>query len=97
MKYNIIHICGKDNIDKSLQNKNGYVQFEYVKDELPHLLASADLVVSRAGANVIFELLALRKPNLLIPLSAKSAEEIKYLMPDLLKKVGIAWLFKRRN
>jgi len=88
LKYNIIHICGKDNVDKSLQNKSGYVQFEYVKDELPHLLASADLVVSRAGANVIFELLALRKPNLLIPLSAKASRGDQILNAKSFEKSG---------
>lgn len=72
-KYNIIHICGKDNLDKSLFNKTGYKQFEYVKEELPHLMAAADIFISRAGANVIFELLALKKPSLLIPLSAKAS------------------------
>jgi UDP-N-acetylglucosamine--N-acetylmuramyl-(pentapeptide) pyrophosphoryl-undecaprenol N-acetylglucosamine transferase len=72
-KYNIIHICGKDNVEEKLNNKPGYRQFEYVSEELPDLMQAADLVVSRAGANTIFELLALRKPNLLIPLSKKSS------------------------
>ncbi|MCF0149736.1 MAG: undecaprenyldiphospho-muramoylpentapeptide beta-N-acetylglucosaminyltransferase [Clostridium sp.] len=69
--YNIIHICGKNNLDKNLNGKSGYLQFEYVKEELPHLLKAANYVISRAGANVIFELLALNKPTLLIPLSKK--------------------------
>ena len=37
------------------------------------MIAAADLVLSRAGANSICEILALKKPNLLIPLSAKSS------------------------
>jgi UDP-N-acetylglucosamine--N-acetylmuramyl-(pentapeptide) pyrophosphoryl-undecaprenol N-acetylglucosamine transferase len=69
--YNIIHICGKNNLDNKLKDKKGYLQFEYVKEELPHLLKAADYIISRAGANVIFELLALNKPTLLIPLSKK--------------------------
>ena len=68
--FQIVHICGKDHIDNMLLNKIGYKQFDYVKSELKDLLAMADLVVSRAGANSICELLALKKPNLLIPLSA---------------------------
>lgn len=68
-EFDIIHICGKGNVDSSLADQKGYKQFEYVNEELPHLLALADIVVSRAGANAIFELLALRKPMLLIPLS----------------------------
>jgi len=88
LEYNIIHICGSGNLDKGLQSKNGYKQFEYVKDELPHLLASADIVVSRAGANVIFELLALKKPNLLIPLSAKASRGDQILNARSFEKSG---------
>lgn len=71
--FQVVHICGKDKIDNTLLNKEGYVQFEYVKAELKDLFAMADLVISRAGANSICELLALKKPNLLIPLSANSS------------------------
>ena len=71
--FQIVHICGKDKIDNALQNMDGYVQFEYVKSELKDLFAMADIVISRAGANSICEILALRKPNLLIPLSASSS------------------------
>lgn len=71
--FQIVHICGKDKIDNMLLNKEGYAQFEYVKAELKDLFAMADLVISRAGANSICELLALKKPNLLIPLSANSS------------------------
>ena len=72
-KYQIIHLCGKGNIDESLKDKKGYAQFEYISENLPDLFAAADLVVARAGANSICELLALRKPNLLIPLPAASS------------------------
>lgn len=68
--FQIIHLCGAGKYDASLENVAGYRQFEYVKEDLKHLFAAADLLVSRAGANAIFEILALQKPNLLIPLSA---------------------------
>ncbi|MFP3441098.1 glycosyltransferase, partial [Pantoea sp. SIMBA_133] len=64
--FDILHLTGKGQVDESLQMK-GYKQFEYVTDELPDLLAMADLIVSRAGSNSIFEFLALKKPMLLIP------------------------------
>lgn len=70
--FQIIHICGKDKIDISIHS-DSYVQYEYVKAELKDLFALADIVISRAGANSICELLALKKPNLLIPLSAGSS------------------------
>lgn len=70
--FQVVHICGRDKIDNLLLNTKGYKQFEYLKTELKDVFALADIVVSRAGANAICELLALRKPNLLIPLSAGS-------------------------
>lgn len=71
--FQIVHICGKEKIDNLLLNTEGYKQFEYVKDGLKDLFAMADIVISRAGANAICELLALRKPNLLIPLPAHAS------------------------
>ena len=71
--FQIIHLCGKGKTDESLKGTQGYVQFEYIQDELKDLFALADICVSRAGANAICELLALQKPNILIPLSAKAS------------------------
>ncbi|NLL31649.1 MAG: undecaprenyldiphospho-muramoylpentapeptide beta-N-acetylglucosaminyltransferase [Clostridiales bacterium] len=86
--FNIIHICGKGNLAKNLNGKVGYLQFEFVKEELPHLLKAADYVISRAGANVIFELLALRKPTLLIPLSKKISRGDQILNANSFEKEG---------
>lgn len=71
--FQVVHLCGKDKIDNLLLTTPGYKQFEYIKTELKDLFAMADLVISRAGANSICELLALKKPNLLIPLPAASS------------------------
>ena len=71
--FQVVHLCGKGKLDEKLTGLNGYVQFEYIQDELKDLFALADVVISRAGANAICELLALRKPNLLIPLSANAS------------------------
>ena len=71
--FQVVHLCGKDKVDNLLLNTPGYRQFEYVKAELKDLFAMADLVISRAGANAICELLALKKPNILIPLPASSS------------------------
>ncbi len=72
-RYQVIHLCGKDKVDNLLLDTPGYKQFEYVKEDLKDLFRAADIVVSRAGANAICELLALKKPNLLIPLPANAS------------------------
>lgn len=76
-KYQFIHICGPNNVDPTIE-REGYVQFAYVQDELKHLFAITDYVISRAGANAIFEFLALQIPMLLIPLplSASRGDQI---------------------
>ncbi len=71
--FQVVHLCGKDKMDNLLLTTPGYKQFEYVKEELKDLFAMADLVISRAGANAICEVLALKKPNILIPLPSKSS------------------------
>ncbi len=72
--FQIVHICGAGKLDESLFNlkSEGYIQFEYINEGLNDLFAMADLVISRAGANSICELLALHKPNILVPLSRGS-------------------------
>ncbi|MCD8119643.1 MAG: undecaprenyldiphospho-muramoylpentapeptide beta-N-acetylglucosaminyltransferase [Lachnospiraceae bacterium] len=71
--FQVCHLCGKGKTDPAFDGTPGYVQFEYISDELRDLFAMTDVVISRAGANAIFELLALKKPNLLIPLSAQAS------------------------
>ena len=71
--YQVVHACGKGNFDGNLKGYPHYQQFEYLGTELADVLAIADLVVSRSGANAVFEFLTLRKPNLLIPLSKLSS------------------------
>ena len=70
--FQVVHICGKDKVDNLMLNIPGYKQFEYLRYDLKDVFAMADVVVSRAGANAICELLALKKPNLLIPLQVGS-------------------------
>lgn len=71
--FQVVHLCGKGKIDNLLLTTPGYRQFEYIKEELKDLFAMADIIISRAGANAICELLALKKPNILIPLPAASS------------------------
>jgi UDP-N-acetylglucosamine--N-acetylmuramyl-(pentapeptide) pyrophosphoryl-undecaprenol N-acetylglucosamine transferase len=86
-QFQIAHICGRGQVDESLQFQ-GYKQFEYVSDELPDIMNMADLVISRAGSNSIFEFLALRKPMLLIPLSKAASRGDQILNAESFKKMG---------
>lgn len=95
--FDIIHICGKGHIDASLREQEGYAQFEYVTSELPHLLAASNLAVSRAGSNAIFELLALRKPMLLIPLSAAHSRGDQILNAGHFHKLGFAHVLQEEE
>ena len=88
--FQVIHLCGKGKLDTSLNNLEGYVQFEYIQDELRHLFALSDIVISRAGANAICELLALQKPNLLIPLSASASRGDQILNARSFERQGFS-------
>lgn len=88
--FQVVHLCGKKNLDQSLVGTEGYVQYEYVSEDLKDLFALADVVISRAGANAICELLALRKPNLLIPLSAAASRGDQLLNAESFRKQGFS-------
>lgn len=95
--FNVCHICGKGNLDETLKDALGYKQFEYVSEELCNIFAMADVVISRAGATTIFELLALRKPNLLIPLSANASRGDQILNSRSFEKQGFSKVIKEEN
>lgn len=89
-KYNIIHLCGKNNKDESLEGRAGYKQFEFVSKELPDFFALTDMIISRAGANAIHEFLALKKPMLLIPLPLTASRGDQILNAKSFEERGIA-------
>lgn len=95
--FQIIHLCGKDKLDESLVGTPGYIQFEYIQKELSNLLDAADLVISRAGANAICELLALAKPNILIPLSAAASRGDQILNAASFEKQGYSYVIQEEE
>ena len=96
-RFQVIHLCGKGKMDSSLTNMSGYAQFEYLSDEFKDVFAITDLVVSRAGANAISEILALKKPNLLIPLSAKASRGDQILNARSFEKQGYSMLLEEEK
>lgn len=91
-EFNIVHICGKGNTDETLSDTQGYKQYEYVSKRLKDLFALADLIISRAGANVLCELLALKKPHILIPLSASASRGDQILNAGSYQKQGFSYV-----
>ena len=89
-KFNVLHLCGKGKLDETLSGTPGYHQIEYAKDEMKDLFALSEIVVSRAGANAICEILALHKPNLLIPLPASASRGDQLLNAESFRKQGFS-------
>jgi len=95
--YDIIHLCGKGNLDESLKNTPGYVQYEFISTELSDLFAASDIVFSRAGANAICELLALHKPTLLVPLSKAASRGDQILNAKSFVAQGYSYMIEEEN
>ena len=95
--FRIIHLCGKGNLDESLKNREGYAQYEFISKELPDLFAAADIIISRAGANAIFELLALKKPNILIPLGLNASRGDQILNARSFEKQGFSKVLEEES
>ena len=96
-RFQVVHLCGKGKMDPTYQNVEGYAQFEYINAELCDIFAAADLVVSRAGANAICELLALRKPMILVPLSAAASRGDQILNAESFEKQGFAYVLEEEK
>ena len=90
LRFQVAHICGKGGLEASLQGTAGYRQYEFLGPELPDVLAAADFMLSRAGANALFEILALRKPNLLVPLSLAASRGDQILNARAFAKLGFS-------
>ena len=86
----VFHICGKGNLDESLTNLPGYYQVEFMSETLPHALACADYILSRAGANALCEFQALGKPMLLVPYPMGASRGDQVLNAQSFEKRGLA-------
>lgn len=86
--YQIVHLCGKGNVQSELNTYAGYRQFEYVNAELPDVMAASTIILSRAGSNAIFEFLALQKPMLLVPLPLRASRGDQILNAQSFEKKG---------
>ncbi len=95
--FQIVHLVGKGNINKDLEGKAGYQQYEFVSEQLNDVFAMTDLMISRAGANSICEILALKIPNILIPLSAAASRGDQILNAESYKKQGFSTVLQEEE
>ncbi len=87
--FDIVHLCGRGKAEPELK-ADGYLQYEYIDREMADLFAMADIVLSRAGANAVFELLALQKPSLLVPLPLEASRGDQILNANYFERNGYA-------
>ena len=84
----VVHICGENK--QRAETSSHYRAYDYVDEGWADMLAAADVVVSRAGANTLFELLTLKKPNLLVPLPAAGSRGDQIDNADFAKLGGFS-------
>lgn len=75
-KFQVIHIAGRGNIDIGI-HKKGYAQYEYIDEQMKDVYAAAALVISRAGANSLFEIALLKKKAVIIPLETGRGDQVE--------------------
>ena len=96
-EFDVAHICGKGNLEPSLDGTPGYRQIEFLDAELPDVLACTDLVLSRAGANALCEFQALGRPMLLIPYPKGASRGDQILNAKSLEKRGLCRVLLQEN
>jgi len=95
-KYQIIHLTGKGHVDQNIKNAN-YVQYEFVSNELMHFYAITDTVISRAGANAIYEFATMKLPMLLIPLGLDQSRGDQIDNAKIFEKNGYAKVLQEKD
>lgn len=96
-QFDVAHICGKGNLDASLEGTAGYTQVEFLDADLPDVLAAADLVLSRAGSNALCEFQALDKPLLLVPYPKGASRGDQILNAQSYEKRGLCRVLLQEN
>lgn len=95
--FDVLHICGKGNLDDTLKSIKGYTQQEFLDAELPDAMACADMILSRAGANALCEFQALGRPMLLVPYPKGAGRGDQILNAQSLEKRGLCRVLYQEN
>lgn len=88
--FQILHLCGRGNQDAALEGMPHYVQCEYLNEEMADAYACADILLSRAGANALCEIQALKKPALLIPYPKEASRGDQILNAESFRERGFS-------
>ena len=88
--FQVLHLCGKGNLNSASEGTQNYVQCEYLNEEMADAYACADVIISRAGSNALCEILALHKPALLIPYPASASRGDQILNAESFRKRGLS-------
>lgn len=95
--FQVVHLVGKGNVNSQLERTSGYAQYDYIGSRMKDVLAAAGYIVSRAGSNSIFEFLALKKPNLLIPLDLNQSRGDQIHNAESFQKAGYSLLLREKD
>ena len=95
--FDVVHLCGRGNLDEALKGTKGYTQIEFLDAELPDILACADLVLSRAGSNALMEFQALDKPMLLVPYPKGASRGDQILNAQSMEARGLCKVLLQEN
>ena len=90
--YTVVHQTGEGSEQVS-GDVPRYKPFAYFRDELPHIIAAAELVLCRSGAGTIWECKSLKKPMVLIPLRGSGTRGDQVENARLFQKKGAAICF----
>lgn len=96
-QFQIIHLCGRGKVDETLAKRPGYCPFEYANETLADLFAASQYVISRSGANTLYEILALDKPHILIPLSIRISRGDQIQNARYFERQGISMVIEEEN
>ncbi|MFT4633588.1 MAG: UDP-N-acetylglucosamine--N-acetylmuramyl-(pentapeptide) pyrophosphoryl-undecaprenol N-acetylglucosamine transferase [Candidatus Pseudothioglobus sp.] len=89
-EFQVVHVVGAGNLSPALADMPGYIQRDYINEGFGDVLALAELVIARAGANTIYELLITRTPHILVPLSAAASRGDQLINAKIFADAGFS-------
>ena len=92
--YTVVHQYGEANAsDIAVCENHRYKPYAYFRDEIPHIIAAAEIVLCRSGAGTIWECKYLKKPMVLVPLRGSGTRGDQVENARLFEESGAAVSF----